>query len=256
MGRTEASGRRTIFRAGGWLALLGPALAVAAMAANKAEVPGQPEISWDAASVDGDFKTHMMHLKDVVIKYGTMTVRADQADATGTDFQNSHWTFAGNVRINAEPRGNLRSDEAVVEFRDNHLVKATATGKPAEFDQKRADSDQIAHGHADEIVYEVNDGTVRLSNDAWLSDGQNEISGPVLVYNLHEEHVQATTAPGTGQRVHITISPPKNSTTTKPPPTGPKPQSAAPSPSAPESNKSEPKPQPTVPPPSAAPQHP
>ncbi len=38
------------------------------------------------------------------------------------------------MRINADPRGNLRSDEAVVEFRDNQLVKATATGKPAEFE--------------------------------------------------------------------------------------------------------------------------
>jgi lipopolysaccharide transport protein LptA len=242
-----------MFRAAAWLVLVGPALAVAAMAATKAEVPGQPEISWDAASVDGDFKTHMMHLKDVVIKYGTMTVRADKADASGTDFQNSHWTFEGNVRINAEPRGNLRSDQAIVEFRDNHLVKATVTGKPAEFEQKRADSDQIAHGRADEIVYEVNDGTVRLSNDAWLSDGQNEISGPVLVYNLREEHVQATTAPGTGQRVHITIKPRDNSTTNKPPASGPRPQ---PAPSPPESNKPEPKPQPTTPPPSAVPQHP
>jgi lipopolysaccharide transport protein LptA len=254
MGRSETSGERTIFRAAAWLALLGPALTWAAMAATRAEVPGQPEISWDAASVDGDFKTHMMHLKDVVIKYGTMTVRADKADATGTDFQNSHWTFEGNVRINAEPRGNLRSDEAVVEFHDNHLVKATVTGKPAEFEQKRADSDQIARGRANEIVYEVNDETVRLSDDAWLSDGQNEISGPVLVYNLREEHVQATTAPGTGQRVHITITPRDNSTTNKPPASGPnRPQPPA---SAPESNKSEPKPQPTAPPPSTAPQHP
>ncbi|MDB6043750.1 MAG: hypothetical protein JWM63_2301 [Gammaproteobacteria bacterium] len=248
MGRSETSGGRMSFRAAAGLALLGPALAVAAVAATKAEVPSQSQISWDAASVDGDFKTHMMHLKDVVIKYGTMTVRADKADATGTDFQNSHWTFEGNVRINAEPRGNLRSDQAVVEFRDNHLVKATVTGKPAEFEQKRADSDQIAHGRADEIVYDVNEGTVRLSNDAWLSDGQNEISGPVLVYNLREEHVQATTAPGTGQRVHITINPRDNSTTSKPPASGPR---AQPAPSTPES-----KPQPTTPPPSATPQHP
>jgi lipopolysaccharide export system protein LptA len=248
MGRSETSGGRMSFRAAAGLALLGPALAVAAVAATKAEVPSQSQISWDAASVDGDFKTHMMHLKDVVIKYGTMTVRADKADATGTDFQNSHWTFEGNVRINAEPRGNLRSDQAVVEFRDNHLVKATVIGKPAEFEQKRADSDQIAHGRADEIVYDVNEGTVRLSNDAWLSDGQNEISGPVLVYNLREEHVQATTAPGTGQRVHITINPRDNSTTSKPPASGPRPQ---PAPSTPES-----KPQPTTPPPSATPQHP
>lgn len=250
MGRSETSGGRMSFRAAAGLALLGPALAVAAVAATKAEVPSQSQISWDAASVDGDFKTHMMHLKDVVIKYGTMTVRADKADATGTDFQNSHWTFEGNVRINAEPRGNLRSDQAVVEFRDNHLVKATVTGKPAEFEQKRADSDQIAHGRADEIVYDVNEGTVRLSNDAWLSDGQNEISGPVLVYNLREEHVQATTAPGTGQRVHITINPRDNSTTSKPPASGPR---AQPAPSTPESK---PQPQPTTPPPSATPQHP
>ena len=255
MGRTATGCERAIFRAGAWLALLAQALAVPSMAAPKADVPGQPEISWDAASVDGDFKTHMMHLKDVVIKYGTMTVRADQADATGTDFQNSQWTFAGNVRINAEPRGNLRSDEAVVEFRDNHLVKATVTGKPAEFDQKRADSNQIARGHADEIVYEVNGGTVRLSNDAWLSDGQNEISGPILVYNLREEHVQATTSPGTGQRVHITITPRDSSPSNKPAAGGPnKPQTGAPPSSAAEPGKSEPKP--PVPPPPAVPQHP
>ncbi len=206
MGRIKA-GQRLIYRTAAGVLLLGAALAAPAVTATKVPAPDQPTITWDAASVDGDFKTHMMHLKDVVITYGSMTVRADKADATATDFKDSRWTFAGNVRINAEPRGNLRSDEAVVEFHDNQLVKATAMGKPAEFDQKRADSNQVARGHANEIVYELTDGTVRLSDDAWLSDGQNEISGPVLVYNLREEHVQATTSPGTGQRVHITIAP-------------------------------------------------
>jgi lipopolysaccharide transport protein LptA len=146
-------------------------------------------------------------LKDIIISQGTTTVRADRARATGLDFENSRWTFEGNVRIDAEPRGNLRSDQAVVEFQDKHIAKATVTGKPAEFEQKRADSNQLARGHADEIVYDVNDGTVRLSDGAWLSDGQNEISGPILVYNIHEERVQAATSPGTDQRVHITIAP-------------------------------------------------
>jgi len=96
------------------------------------------EITYDASAMDADGKTHVMHLKDVTITYGTMTVRADRALATAGDFKNSRWTLDGNVRINAEPRGNLRSDEAIVEFQDNQLTRATATGNPAEFDQKRA----------------------------------------------------------------------------------------------------------------------
>ncbi len=181
-------------------------------ASKTAELP--PQISWDAAAIDTDFKTHAMHLKDVTITYGKMTVRADRALATAADFKNSRWTFDGNVRINAVPRGNLRSDEAVVEFQDNQLLRATATGSPAEFDQTRDDSDVIARGHADQIVYEVGEGTVRLSrlsndpksNDSWVTDGRNDIRAPEIVYSLREERVQASTSPGT-ERVHVTIAP-------------------------------------------------
>jgi lipopolysaccharide transport protein LptA len=75
----------------------------------------------------------------------------------------------------------------------------------------------MARGHAHEIVYNVTDGTVRLSNDAWLSDGHNEISGPELVYSIREQRVQATTAPGTDDKVHIIIQPDANGDTNKKP---------------------------------------
>ena len=183
-----------------------PGLSVPAAKIEQAAEP--PAISYDASYMDTDFKTQVMHLRDVTITYGKMTVKADRALATARDFKNSRWTFAGNVRINADPRGNLRSDEAVVEFEDNQLKRATATGAPAEFDQKRTDSDAIARGHANQIVYEVAAGTVRLSNDAWITDGKNDdIRGPVIVYSLREEHVEATTSPGTESRVHVTIAP-------------------------------------------------
>ena len=113
----------------------------------------------------------------------------------------------GKVRIDAEQHGSLRSDQATIEFRDNRIARATVTGKPAEFEQQRTDSGQLARGHAGEIVYDLNDATVRLTDDAWLTDGQNEISGPLLVYNIREQRVQAAAAPGTDQRVHITIAP-------------------------------------------------
>lgn len=167
----------------------------------------QGPISLDAASSQVDYKTNTVVFKDVVISQGDMRVQADHARATGLDFDNSRWTFEGNVRIDAEQRGNLRSDQAVVEFRNNRIARATIDGSPAQFEQKRAKSEQMARGHAREIVYDVSDGTVRLSNDAWLSDGLNEISGQLLIYDIRKQALQATAQPGNDSRVHLKITP-------------------------------------------------
>ena len=182
------------------------ACALAAQVQALAPPPPQQPISVDAASSQVDYKTSTVVFTQVVISQGATRVQADHAHATGLDFANSRWNFDGNVRIDAPEQGSLRSDAAVVEFRDNHIARATITGKPAQFEQKRADSDKVARGHADEIVYDVTAGTVRLTSDAWLSNGQNEISGPLLVYNMREQRVEAATAPGTGDHIHIVIS--------------------------------------------------
>ena len=206
--------------------LLAAALASGAAAAPvppSALQPGQQPINLEATSTEVDGRTNTLVFSDVVISQGATRVQADHAHATGLNFANSRWTFEGKVRIDAEQHGNLRSDQAAIEFRDNRIARATITGKPAEFEQKRADSDQMARGRAGEIVYDLNDGTVRLTNQAWLTDGQNEISGPLLVYNIREQRVQAAASPGTDQRVHITITPhvapaPGKTEPAKPPP--------------------------------------
>jgi lipopolysaccharide transport protein LptA len=219
-----------------------PALGVCAADAIP-DFSGLP-VSVDAASSEIDARTNTLVFKNVVISQGDMRVQADRARATGLNFANSRWNFDGNVRIDAEQRGNLRSDQAVVEFKDNHIARATITGKPAEFEQKRA-NDQIARGHADEILYDVNDGTVKLTDDAWLSDGLNEISGPLLVYNIRQQQIQALTGPaaaggGADQRVHITIAPhaagsgkPEPAKPDAPKPEGAKPDAARPQPKPP-----------------------
>lgn len=173
---------------------------------------GQEPISVEAASWEGDYKSNSFVLNQVVITQGTTRLQADRAHASGLtsglDFANSRWTFDGNVRIDGERHGSLRSDQAVVEFHDNRIARATVTGKPATFEQQRANSAQVARGHADQIVWDVSGGTVRLIDDAWLSDGQNEISGPLLVYNIREQRVEASGSPATGGgRVHIVITP-------------------------------------------------
>ena len=160
---------------------------------------------WMPPSSEVDYKTNTLVFTDVVISQGDMRVQADHAHATGLDFDNSRWTFEGNVRIDAEQRGSLRSDSAVVEFKDNHIARATVTGKPAEFEQKREDSEQIARGHADrDRLRRQRRAPCGSTDEAWLSDGQSEISGPLLVYNIRAQRVQATLAtPGSDQRVHI-----------------------------------------------------
>ena len=168
-------------------------------------------VNLDAASSSLDLASKTYVFTDIVITQCSLRLQADHARGTSpVNFSNSHWTFEGHVRMDAEQRGSLRSDQAVVEFRDNRIARATVTGKPAEFQQQRSDSPQEVRevrGRANEIVYDVTEGTIRLSNDAWLSDGQNEISGPLLVYNIRAQRVQAATTPGTGERVHITIAP-------------------------------------------------
>ncbi len=172
----------------------------------------------DVASSKVDYKGDTVIFQDVVITQGETRVQADHAHATGLDnFDNSHWTFEGNVRINGEQHGSLKSDQAVVEFRNKYISKATATGSPAEFEQKRADTNEIARGHAREIVYDISDGTIRLSDDAWVSDGRTEISGSELVYNIREQHLQAVAKPGSDDRVHILIDPRANEDPNKKP---------------------------------------
>jgi lipopolysaccharide transport protein LptA len=147
-----------------------------------------------------------MLCRSIVLSQGNTVVRADQARATCMNCQDNRWTFQGNVRIDAQPRGNLRSDQATVEVRDNRIVRATVTDNPAEFEQQRTDNLGMAKGHADQIVYDVGQGTVLLTNDAWISDGRNEMSAPSISYSIREQKVLASSA-GASQGVHITITP-------------------------------------------------
>jgi lipopolysaccharide transport protein LptA len=177
---------------------------------NPAETPQREQkISLDAASSEVDYKKNTAVFKDIVISQGDIKVEANhaEAEASGLNFKTGKWTFTGDVRVHVEKRGSLHSDLAVLDFKDSQIVRATITGKPAQFEQQRSASDQMARGHAGQIIYQPGDGVVRLSDNAWLTDGRNEIQGPLLVYNIRQEHVEAVAQPGNDDRVHITIVP-------------------------------------------------
>jgi lipopolysaccharide transport protein LptA len=179
---------------------------------------GNAPIVVDAASSDANLAKGTGAFTAITVTQGPVKLTADRAQGSyPVDFKNSHWTFEGHVHIDDTARhGSVRADEAVVDFRNGRIEHATVSGKPAEFQQERAESGRLARGHADQIDYDINSGSVRLTKDAWLSDGQNEISGPLVVYNINTQQVQAVSVPGTEQRVHIVVTPQGTSTKTTP----------------------------------------
>lgn len=183
------------------LAALLLATAVMAQAASpRAVLP----ISVEAQSSDFDYKNGVLVFIRVVITQGDARVEADRATATGLNFESSRWRLEGNVRIRAEG-GSLSSDLATVSFENNEISVAQVVGAPASFAQRRGD--RSAEGRAGQIDYDLASGRVRLSGDAWLSDGNNQITGSTLVYSMREERVVAEAGEQGGQPVRITINP-------------------------------------------------
>lgn len=170
-----------------------------------------PEIAIEARQpFEVDYRNNNAVLREVVITQCDLRIQADEARVTGgLDFENSRWNISGHVRISAEG-GSLSSDKAVVNFRDNVISQATITGTPAEFEQQRADG-TISRGHANTIDYETASGTVSLIENAWLSHGRNEMTGPQLVYNIKTQSVQGRGKRNAGQtgddRIRIVIQP-------------------------------------------------
>ncbi|HET7201738.1 MAG TPA: LptA/OstA family protein [Steroidobacteraceae bacterium] len=172
--------------------------------------PGNSEmpITLEAASSDFDYKNNALSFRRVRITQGGLEVTAQQASATGLEFENSEWRLQGDVRITV-PGGNLASSEARVQFRNNAIARASIKGTPAEFEQHLRENGQLARGRAASIEYDVQAGTVHLTGDAWLSDGRNEIRGNTLVYDIGRERVQANPNEKDPGGVRITINPPK-----------------------------------------------
>src|ERR1700693_1254668 len=191
------------------LGLLALAMAAAQVHAA-AQPPVQQTIDLVAQSSELDLRNDNALFRKVRIAQGATTVTADLGSATkqatGLNFDNSLWVFRGNVRITMD-NGELTSDDAEINFAKKALAKAVVNGKPAAFEQRVAKTGKVAHGRADTIKYDAGKGLVRLWKNAWLSDGQTEISNESLKYNVLTQSIVAESSEQGSQRVHIIITP-------------------------------------------------
>ena len=208
MANSPPSRRIRQLAAAGCVGLLGVAAAAQSPRENE-------KIVMDAVPVVVNYRDNTAVFRDVVITQGDCSASCTRIEASeanvkgGLDFDNGEWTFSGNVGIRAEG-GNLTADKAVVWFRNKLISRATITGTPAKFEQLRKDG-ATSRGRAPVIDYETSSGTVSFRDDAWLSDGCNEITGNQLVYNIKQQSVQGqaagSAAPAGNGRVRIVIQP-------------------------------------------------
>jgi lipopolysaccharide transport protein LptA len=162
----------------------------------------------DAESSSFDQKTQTVVFQGLQITQGDMAIRADEAVASGLDFQRSEWRFNGNVDISVGSVNILASSAELV-FEDHILVVADLRGNPAEFEDLSESREQPIRGSANLLSYHSDDNTLRMTEGARLSEGSNNITGCDLIYDLEEEKLTSGTSE-CGTPLVITIIPPSN----------------------------------------------
>jgi lipopolysaccharide transport protein LptA len=146
------------------------------------------ELLLDMQSFEIDNKTNLINLRGPRITQGDLSIAADEALATGIDFQaKSEWKFNGNVRITLDAAV-VTSDSAVFSFDDKQLARGELAGN-ATFEDAQPDGAEPARGGASKIVYDYTGRTLRLTENAWFQGDGVQAEGCDLVYNLTTERV-------------------------------------------------------------------
>ncbi len=166
--------------------------------------PGMP-ITLDADSSDFDYDTNRLVFRGLRMTQGTLGIAADLAETDRLDFDDGLWIFTGNVVIESETTV-LFCDEARLKFREHQLQHAELRGAPARFEQRDPETQALTEGRATLMIYDVPSGIVQMTEDAWFSDGSNEIFGSNITYDLEQRHITADS--GESGPVKILIEPP------------------------------------------------
>jgi lipopolysaccharide transport protein LptA len=185
------------------------ALALLASAAAHGQLPASGPIELEADSSEIDRKNNRLIFHNVRIQQGELGIRAALAQGTNLEFSQAEWLFRGQVQITSA-NATLSADQAVLTFVDHRVRRADLEGAPVVFEQTRPGQPETTRGRAARILYDFDSQVLTLAGDAWLSEGQNEITGENITYEIGAQRVIAG-ADENGERVRITIVPPPES---------------------------------------------
>jgi lipopolysaccharide export system protein LptA len=197
------------------------ALSVLETPLARAQPPAAGPIELEADSSEIDHKNNRLVFHNVRIRQGDMSIQAQLAQGSNLEFAQADWVFSGGVQIQSAGT-RLEATEATLNFLNHRVHRANLEGTPVAFEQTRPQAPEPTRGHAGRIEYDFDKQVLRLTGNAWLSEGQNEITGDSITYEIGNQRVIAG-ADEHGERVRITIVPPPDTPAPDTPPPDQKP---------------------------------
>jgi lipopolysaccharide transport protein LptA len=191
-----------LFKRGLALLLILPGLALAQVPDLDMRLP--MDIDADNTTIDG--KNSMIIFSGLRLTQGRISIQADEGRATRMELEDSYWHFSGNVVIDVDS-GRIQCDGAELYFDEFRLRRATVTGSPAIYDLQRPGTEDVTHAEAGRLDYDLDAGIIRFSQEATITEGGNQITSNVLVYNIAEQRINADSTGAEDGRVRITYTP-------------------------------------------------
>jgi len=190
-----------------WLSILASLLlpSIAAAQDNDLDMRLPMDIDADNTTIDG--KNSMIIFNGLRLTQGRVSIQADEGRATRMELEDSTWHFTGNVIIDVGA-GHIECDAAELLFDEFRLKRAIVTGSPAVYDLRRPGSEGITHAESGRLDYDVDKGVIEFSDQATITEGGNQITSTVLVYNIAEQRINADSSGADDDRVRITYTPP------------------------------------------------
>jgi lipopolysaccharide export system protein LptA len=130
-----------------------------------------------------------------------------EADSLRVDDAKKTAVYEGHVVLS---QGTLMITADRIEIRqdDKGFSSGEATGKPVYFRQKMDARDEYAEGWAEAIVYDARADKLKLTGQARLKRGEEELRGNLITYDGTTESYQAQgSISGTPGRVRAVIRP-------------------------------------------------
>jgi len=102
----------------------------------------------------------------------------------------------------------MTADRIDVQQDDQGFSSSDASGKPVYFRQKMDGREEFAEGWAERIVYDSRSDKLKLSGQARLKRGEEELRGNLIIYDGKSEYYQAQgSSDGVRGRVRAIILP-------------------------------------------------
>jgi len=139
-----------------------------------------------------------------------------EADSVRVEDAQKTAVYEGHVVLT---QGTLMMTADKIEVRQDEqgFALGNATGKPVYFRQKMDGREEFAEGWADSIIYDGRADKLRLSGQARLKRGADELRGNLITYDSRTEFYQAQgSGNGVKGRVRAVIQPKADATANEP----------------------------------------